>query len=90
MLTVRFGARRPYGNYIPDDDDAYDPTYSEPYVPREDICPDNPVFCDAAMDCQLGSDETNCGEEEEEAQAPNKNTKHWKKCRQKSIVDGRW
>lgn len=71
MLTVQFGVRRPYTNYNPSDDDSdrEDPTYSEPYVPSEDICQDNPVFCDAAMDCQLGSDETNCGEEEEEEEA---------------------
>lgn len=61
-LGIQFGVRRPYANYNPSDDngDRENPTYSEPYVPSEDICQDNPVFCDAAMDCQLGSDETNC------------------------------
>lgn len=37
-------------------------------MPTEDTCPDNRVFCDAKRDCQLGSDETNCGEEETQSE----------------------
>lgn len=98
-LTVRFGVRRPWANFNPQDDDSgdkNDPMYSDPYVPTEDICPDNPVFCDTVLDCNQGSDETNCGEEGEEPA-----DRHWTKTqntgrtarqkkKKKSIVDGRW
>lgn len=74
-LTVRYGTRLPSAaNHQNDGSQQLDFT---PSVPKEDTCPNSTVFCDAVKDCQLGSNEANCGEEAHEHTRPrpkNKNT----------------
>ncbi|XP_063763928.1 transmembrane protease serine 13a isoform X2 [Eleginops maclovinus] len=55
-LGVRYGTRlATAANHHDEYDD-----YEEEDKQRYDICPNTSVICDAKIDCQLGSDETNC------------------------------
>ena len=57
--TVRYGTRTAVNLY---DDDDEDGSRDDTTLPEYDTCSNNTVQCDAIRDCQLGTDETNCGE----------------------------
>ncbi len=58
--TVRYGTRLATIAILNDNYDDYKD--ENPQLPDYDTCPNNTVECDAIRDCQLGTDETNCGE----------------------------
>lgn len=60
QTTVRYGTRLATVAILQDDDD--DHRNENLPLPNYDTCPNNTVECDAIIDCQLGTDETNCGE----------------------------
>lgn len=58
-ITVRFGTTMVTTAIIYHNEEYYiddDPS------PSTDTCPNSTVYCDGIKDCQLGTDETNCGE----------------------------
>lgn len=57
-LGVRYGTRLATVAILYGDDDYHGD--EDHRVPQYDTCPNNTVECDAIIDCQLGTDETNC------------------------------
>lgn len=58
--TVRYGTRLATTAILYNNDE--DHVYESPPLPMYDTCPNNTVQCDGIRDCQLGTDEFNCGE----------------------------
>ena len=60
QTTVRYGTRLATAVILYNE--ANDYRDENVLLPKYDTCPNNTVQCDGIRDCQLGTDETNCGE----------------------------
>lgn len=60
-MTVRFGSRFATAIVLYDEDEGDEQRSEILPLPKYEICHNSTVQCDGIRDCQLGTDETNCG-----------------------------
>lgn len=63
-MTVRFGSRFATAMILYNEDEGDEERSDILPLPKYEICNNNTVQCDGIRDCQLGTDEMNCGKRE--------------------------